>query len=88
MRNCSGCFETTTVDCIILMISPKKVTFLYLDVCVKEIDLCRIKSCYADESLRKMTIGFGSMWNFITLSGYEFHRIITLTASTRVGFTP
>ena len=82
MRNCSGCFETKTADCIILMISPKKVTFLYLDVCVKEIDLCRTNSCYADEILHKMTIGFGSMWNFITLSGYEFHRIMSFTAFT------
>ena len=39
MRNCSGCFEATTTDRIILMISPKKVIFLYWDVCVKEIDL-------------------------------------------------
>lgn len=65
MRNCSGCFEAATADCTISMISPQKVTFLYLDVCVKEIDLCRTNSCYADESLRKMTIGFGSIWNFI-----------------------
>ena len=75
MRNCSGYLDTTNADCFILMISPKKVTFLYLDVCIKAIDLC----CYTDESLRKMTIGFGSMRNFITLSGYEFHRIMSFT---------
>ena len=71
MRNYSGCFETTTADCTILMISPKKVIFLYWDVCVKEIDLIVVMQLKFFGKWQLVLAQCGILLHFLGMSSTE-----------------